>query len=156
MVAADAAALHAMSYPAVVVRHDMIDGIRALQLAFGAAPMAICHLCADTLFAGELDTVDCVSGNNMIHLKCAMVSFAAERLDASRTRFMYHQPVPAGKPVSRSVRGKHYGTSLRQHARIGISTVLSAHITVALHPLHPTTRSTSPALSELPESSSSP
>jgi hypothetical protein len=78
MVAADAAALHAMSYPAVVVRHDMIDGIRALQLAFGAAPMAICHLCADTLFAGELDTVDCVSGNNMIHLKCAMVSFAAD------------------------------------------------------------------------------
>jgi hypothetical protein len=64
--------------------------------------------------------------------------------------FTYHQPVPAGNPVSRSVRGKHYGTSLRQHARIGISTVLSAHITVALHPLHLTTRSTSPALSELP------
>ena len=76
MVSADAAALHAMSYPAVVVRHDMIDGIRALQLTFGAAPMAICHLCAGTLFAGDLDTVDCVSENNMIHLKCAMLSFA--------------------------------------------------------------------------------
>ena len=36
----------------------------------------------------------------------------------------------------------------RSHARIGITTVLSAHITVALHSLHPTTRSTSPALSD--------
>ena len=37
----------------------------------------------------------------------------------------------------------------RSHARIGITTVLSAYITVALHPLRPTTRSTSPAVSEV-------
>ena len=40
--------------------------------------MAACHLCAGVLFQGEFDSVECVSGNNMIHLKCAMVSFAAD------------------------------------------------------------------------------
>ncbi len=64
---------------------------------------------------------------------------APQRLTCS---FMYHETCPHGEPCLRSVRWEHFGTSLRQHARIGFIAVLYAHTTVALHPLHPTTCST--------------
>jgi hypothetical protein len=76
--AAAAAEMHAMSYPVVVVRHNMLEGIRAQRLAEGAVPMAVCYLCAGEIFQGEFDSVACVSDNSKIHLKCAMVSFAAD------------------------------------------------------------------------------
>ena len=76
--AAAAAEMHAMSYPVVVVRHNMLEGIRAQRLAEGAVPMAVCYLCAGEIFKGEFGSVACVSDNSKIHLKCAMVSFAAD------------------------------------------------------------------------------
>jgi hypothetical protein len=70
--------------------------------------------------------------------------------DPMQLNFGYHV---RAKPLTRTTSQPSQGTPSalrvprasdfpRSHARIDITTVLSAHITVALHPLHPTARRT--------------
>jgi hypothetical protein len=71
---AEAAALHAMSFPAVVVCHDMKDGRRALQTMAEGATAAVCAYCRDYIDLEDSASVFCVSGNAAIHLTCAKIA----------------------------------------------------------------------------------
>jgi hypothetical protein len=46
---------------------------------------------------------------------------------------MCHQPILARNPVGAACTASIFGTSLCQHARIGITAVLYTHTTVALY-----------------------
>jgi hypothetical protein len=57
---AEAAALHAMSFPAVVVCHDMEDARRALQIMADGETATVCAYCRDYIDLEDSNSVFCV------------------------------------------------------------------------------------------------
>jgi hypothetical protein len=63
-----------MSFPAVVVCHDMKDGRRALQTMDAGEIAAVCPYCKDFIDLSDSASVFCVTGTAAIHLTCAKIA----------------------------------------------------------------------------------